>query len=100
MARKMFSLGAEEKVLTKCPICGAALEYIELGQYEEVYGITKKGSITKRRKRKKDIGPMEAAFIACTNAECNFHTNCELEAEDHMNIHIYQSGDMFIYTDE
>lgn len=30
---------SEEKVLSKCPICGCELEYVELNQYSNVYRI-------------------------------------------------------------
>lgn len=99
MARRELSMG-EEKILNECPICGAKLEYIALYQYELAFDITKAGRLTKRHKRKADIGPMECGFITCTNRECDFLTNCDFEAENHRDIKIFQEGYTFKYTEE
>lgn len=99
MARKMFSMGEEEKILNKCPICGSKLEYTELCQYEKVYCITKKGKITSRHKYKADVGSMECGYIICTNEECDFYTDCDLNVEGYKNINVFQLGELFMYTE-
>lgn len=91
---------SEEKILNKCPICGSELEYSMLCQYELVYKITKKGQLTSKKKCKRDVGSMECGFIACTNEECDFHTDCDLNVEDSNGIHVYQDGDTYMYTEE
>lgn len=93
--KRMFDVGTEEKVLNKCPLCGAALEYHALNQYSNVYSILKNGTLSTRRKKRVDVGTMECGFIICT--ECNFHTNCDLEVEDYKGIYIHQNGDQYVY---
>ena len=93
MSRRMFATAeSEEKVLSKCPICGCELEYVELNQYSNVYRILKNGTISKTRKYKRDEGPMECGFISCSNPECNFHTDCDYDTDttgkyNHIYIH-------------
>jgi len=43
---------------------------------------------------------MECGFISCTNEECDFHTDCDLDVEDYKGIHIYQDKDKFMYEDD
>lgn len=96
MDKRKFNIpNSKEKILNKCPVCGSELEYVEFCQYSEVYRILKNGKISKVRKHKMDTGPMECGFIACSNYECNFRTDCDLEVkttEKHNHIYIYQNG--------
>ena len=34
-------------------------------------------------------------WIACSNADCDFHTNCDLEVEEGRKYRIYQTGDTY-----
>ena len=97
MSKKIFSTGAEEKVLNKCPLCGSKLEYCALYQYSIIYNILNNGKLAKKRKKKRDEGSMECGFISCINEDCNFHTDCDLDVEEHIGIYIYQSGEQFLY---
>lgn len=99
MAKIYFSMEEEEKVLNKCPICGSKLEYSALYQYEKVFGIKKDGTLTSKPKLKRDVGSMECGFISCTNEECDFHTNCDLEVEDYDNIDVFLDGLTYMYTE-
>lgn len=87
-----------KKILNKCPICGGKLEYSNLMQYSDVYGIKKNGELTIKRIRKEDIGPMECGFIACTNEDCNFATDCDLDSANHLNIKVWQEGNKYYYS--
>lgn len=40
----------------------------------------------------------ECGFISCT--ACDFHTNCDLECEENLNIKIYQKDGVYMYEDE
>lgn len=99
MAKRKFWMGEEEKVLNKCPLCGSKLEYSMLYQYERVYGITRRGTLKSKQKCKRDVGSMECGFVACTNEDCDFRTNCDLEVEDYNNINVFQDGEVFMYTE-
>lgn len=78
MSRRMFAtMNNHEEVLNKCPLCGAELEYVVLNQYSNVYRILKNGKVSKTRKLRRDEGPMDCAFIACSNPNCEFHTDCD-----------------------
>lgn len=97
--KRIFKLpDSKEKILNKCPICGAPLEYHSLMQYANVYTVLKNGTLSKNRKRKSSEGPMECGFLACT--ECGFHTDCDLNAEDEKGLFIYQDGDKFMYSQD
>lgn len=85
-----------EQILNRCPLCGSELEYVELNQYSNLYRILKNGKISKTRKRKRDEGSTECGFIACTNYECGFHTDCDLRVEStgqYKHIYISQNND-------
>lgn len=99
MSKKLFhSPGTKEKVLNKCPICGAELEYVSLYQYSKVYRILKNGRVSKTMKYKRDEGPMEVGFISCSN--CDFHTDCDLDCEDYKEIYIYETDNRtFVYEE-
>ena len=86
-----------EKILNKCPICGAGLEYIELYQYNMVYKVLKNGKISSRRIRKEDVGPMECAQLLCTNENCDFATDFELRSDV---VKIGIQGDVFVYEEK
>lgn len=87
-----------KKILNKCPLCGGKLKYSALMQYSCVHTIKSNGELSKKVK-KEDIGPMECGFISCSNSECNFTTNCDLECEEHKNIEIWLDGDKYFYND-
>lgn len=94
MSRRIFSNGNEERVLNQCPLCGEELEYVELNQYSNVYRILKNGKVSKTKKFKRDEGPMECAFIACT--QCNFHTDCDFDTDttgDYKRIYIHENNE-------
>ena len=38
------------------------------------------------QQRNESACPMECGFIACSNADCDFHTNCDLEVEEEQEI--------------
>lgn len=99
MSKRHYSIGAEEKILNKCPLCGSVLEYSSLHQYSLVHKVLKNGTLSKTFK-KRDCGSMECGFISCTNEECDFHTDCDLDVEDYNEIHIYQNDDKFMYEDD
>jgi hypothetical protein len=40
----------------------------------------------------------ECGFISCTAYD--FHTNCDLECEENLNIKIYQKDGVYMYEDE
>lgn len=89
------------KVLNKCPLCGRELEYNALHQYSLVYKVLKSGKMSARRVRKEDNGPMECGFLVCTNKECGFVTDCDLNPIDKtMEINIYTKGKKFLYEEE
>lgn len=99
--RKKFKLPEDvEKVLNRCPICGSKLEFSALYQYEKVYGIKADGTLTSQPKLKRDVGSMECGFISCTNDDCDFHTDCDLDTEDHKHIHVFQDGSVYKYVDD
>lgn len=101
MSKRLFKkIGSKELILNKCPFCGSELEYSALYQYEKVYKITKYGTLAKNPKCKRDTGSMECGYIVCTNHECDFHTDCDLDVEDYRNIHVYQDGRTYMYTDD
>lgn len=87
------------EVLNRCPICGSELEYNSLYQITKVYKILKSGKLSTKPKRKEGVEPMECGFIACTNSECDFHTNCELEVEEDNRYNIYQQDSVYIIED-
>lgn len=85
------------KILNKCPICGARLEYSDLMQFSKDYQIKLNGRLSKNSKNS-SVSPMECGFISCTS--CDFHTNCDLECEENHNIKIYQEIGVYMYEDE
>lgn len=90
--RKFIKLDSEEKILNKCPLCGGELEYAVLYQYSKVFRILKNGKISKKRKLRRDEGPMECGYINCPN--CDFHTDCDLDTDttgDYNHIYIYEN---------
>lgn len=93
MSRRIFATpDSNEKILNKCPICGEELEFVELYQYSNVYRILKSGKISKKRKFRREEGPIECGFISCTN--CNFHTDCDLDTDttgDYNRIYIHEN---------
>ena len=91
----MFSAGNTEKIFNKCPICGGELEYIDLYQYSRVYRILKNGKVSKKMKYKREEGPMECGFIDCSNQDCDFHTDCDLDTDikgDYKHIYIHENN--------
>lgn len=89
-----------EKILNKCPICGAGLEYSALQQYSNIFKVLKDGTLSKNRIRKEDNGSMECGYLSCTNDNCNFVTDCDLKVMDNPSIKIYQQGYRFLYKTE
>lgn len=53
------------------------------------------GKLSARPQRNESACPMECGFIACSNADCDFHTNCDLEVEEGRKYRIYQTGDTY-----
>ena len=99
MSRKKFASSDDEvKILNKCPLCGEKLEYNSLFQYTNVYEILANGKLSKKRKRKEDSGSMECGFISCTNKNCDFSTDCDLDVLEHKEIRVFQDSDIFKYT--
>lgn len=87
------------KLLNKCPICGNKLTYSALMQYSLNFQIKRNGQLSAKEK-KGDEGSMECGFISCTNSDCNFVTDCDLECINHPNITIYQFEHKYYYEDE
>lgn len=88
----------EIKILNECPLCGKQLEYNDLNQYSNVYAILGNGKLSKTRKRKEDNGSMECGFISCTNKNCGFVTDCDLDVFDERDIQVFQTNGVFKYT--
>lgn len=105
MSRRIFATSdSNEKILNKCPICGEELEYVDLYQYSNVYRILGNGKISKTRKYKRDEGSMDCGFICCSNADCNFHTDCDYDTDttgpyNHIYIHENDIGEFMIDVD-
>lgn len=103
MSRRRFrTYDRKEEILNKCPLCGSELEFIDLYQYSNVYRILKNGEISKTRKYKRDCGPMECGFIACSNDDCNFHTDCDFDTDttgNYEHIYIHQGDDNKFFID-
>lgn len=105
MSRRMFATqDSNEKILNKCPICGEELEYVELNQYSNIYRILKNGKVSKTKKRRRDEGSMECAFISCSNSNCDFHTDCDYDTDttgqyNHIYIHENNIGQFMIDVD-
>lgn len=74
------------KLLNKCPICGSSLEYSSLMQYSNVYKVLHNGELSKKRIRKEDNGSMECGYYSCTNPDCDFVTDCEMNVMNHNEI--------------
>lgn len=92
-----------QKVLNRCPLCGSRLEYHSLYQYDLVFKVLNNGGISSRPVRKIDDCPMESAFIACSNEDCNFATDCDLGPYDkklRMRIDICQGKLVYENMDE
>lgn len=53
------------------------------------------GKLSARPQRNESACPMECGFIACSNADCDFHTNCDLEVEEDRKYSIYQTGEVY-----
>lgn len=85
-----------EKILNKCPICGADLEYSALYQYEKVFKITKRGTLSVNPKREEDVGTMECGVVTCSDSDCDFRTDCDLEVEGYDEFKIHQVGEKYI----
>lgn len=77
-----------DKILNKCPICGSKLEYSALMQYSDIYAILENGKLSKNRVRRENNGPMECGYIGCVNSNCDFSTDCDLDALTHREIKI------------
>lgn len=88
-----------EKLLNKCPICGEKLIYSALMQYSLNFQLKRNGELSSKGK-KRDEGSMECGYIYCTNSNCNFITDCDLDCENHPNIKIYQSGNKYYYKNK
>ena len=105
MSRRIFATSdSNEKILNKCPICGEELEFVELNQYSNVYRILKNGKVSKTKKHRRDEGSMECAFIACSNPNCDFHTDCDYDTDttgqyNHIYIHENNIGQFMIDVD-
>lgn len=105
MSKRIFAMpDSSEKILSACPICGEELEFVELHQCSYVYRILKNGKVSKTRKYKSYDGPMECAFISCSNPDCNFHTDCDYNTDttgryNHIYIHESDIGQFMIDTD-
>lgn len=87
-----------KKILSKCPVCSNKLEYSNLMQYSNVYGIKKNGELTEKRIRKEDVGSMECGFISCSNESCDFVTDCDLVSENYPDIKVWQEGSKLYYS--
>lgn len=100
MSKRTFNnpQGSEEKVLNKCPLCGAELEYNQLIQFSDVFKVLKNGTLAKNRKYRREEGSMDCGFLSCT--KCDFYTDCDLNCEDNKEIHIWQDGSAFMYTQD
>lgn len=87
------------KLLNKCPICGDKLIYSALMQYSLDYQLKQNGECSSTGK-KRNIGSMECGFISCTNTDCDFVTDCDLNCDNYRNIKIWQSGNKFYYENK
>lgn len=90
--------GSEDKILNRCPYCNSVLEYNMLMQYSNVYKILNDGTLSKNRIRKEEDCSMECGFISCSNSDCDFVTDCDLDVVDDKRIHIWQDGAELRYT--
>lgn len=102
MAKKRFNSGGEiEKILNCCPVCGYPISVAHLYQSSHIFRILKNGTESKVRKQIRNEGPMECYFIQCENDSCDFVTDCDLECENHRNLHIWEDNEgIFCYTDD
>lgn len=105
MSKRRFATpDSSEKILNACPICGEELEFVSLHQYSDVYRILKNGKVSKIRKYRRDDGPLECALIACSNSNCDFHTDCDCNTDttgqyNHIYIHENDIGQFMIDVD-
>ena len=76
------------RLLNKCPFCESTIEYSALMQYSNVYKVLQNGLLSKKRIRKDDIGSMECGYYSCTNPDCDFTTDCELQVISHNGIEL------------
>lgn len=69
----------------KCPECGSELEFCWLEQHSTIHRILKNGKLSKTVKERRYEGSMDCGFIACSNKDCDFHTDCDLDTESRVN---------------
>lgn len=88
-----------KKLLNKCPVCGAKLEYSTMMQYALNYQIKRNGELSVKS-NKSDCGSMECGFISCKNIDCDFATDCTFHSEKHPEIKVYPINGKFYYEKE
>lgn len=58
--------------------------------------------MSKTRKYKQDEGSMDCGFIKCSNENCDFHTDCDLDTDitgKYKHIYIHQGYDDKFWID-
>ena len=61
----------EEKIISKCPLCGGEIIISNLRQYSYDYKINKNGRISKKY-TKNDCGTLECMIANCTDCEAEW----------------------------
>jgi hypothetical protein len=88
-----------KKILNKCPICGAKLQYSRMMSFS-FDSIIKRNGEPSAKEKKGEVGPLECGFISCTGDGCDFVTDCDLECSNYPYIKIWQQGCGFYYENE
>jgi hypothetical protein len=87
-----------EKLLNKCPICGAKLQYSRMMSFSFDSIIKQNGELSAKEK-KGEVGSLECGFISCMSDHCDFTTDCDLKCSNYPHIKIWQQGSAFYYKD-
>jgi hypothetical protein len=85
-----------KKILNKCPICGAKLQYSRMMSFSFDFIIKRNGELSAKAKKGKP-GSLECGFISCTGDDCDFVTDCDFECSKYRHIKIWQQGGGFYY---
>ncbi len=67
------------KPFSRCPICSSKLEYRVLKFYEDVYTVKNNGGVyVNKTKREYPEDCVEKGYLKCSNKQCGFKTDEEL----------------------
>lgn len=86
------------KILNKCPLCGNRLQYSRMMSFT-YNSILKLNGEPSAKKKKSEAGSLECGFLSCTNGECDFVTDCDLQCERKYHIKIWEEDGKFYYDD-